>query len=169
MAFAVADSRYDAPQPVLEVGYLRVIEDEPGRSEREPEGEPEERNSYNPRCYRRPLNDFLATSSPELIPVTPRSELGSLRLANPDQLEAFVQTCQPDLISRDAKLRPSVRPLAFLDRLPALFDRRKVPTRAFPAHNPQPSLRGVERESAPDREMLDGFVRAELGMTEKAR
>jgi hypothetical protein len=130
---------------------------------------PEKRNRRGTRDNCHSLDYVLPASSPELVAVTPRRELRPLRLADSYELETLAESGEPDLISRNPELRRTVRPLTLLDRFPPFLDRREVPALAPPAHDPQASLRGVERKPAPDGKMLDRFVGSELRVAEEAR
>src|SRR5690606_21307636 len=59
-------------------------------------------------------------------------------------------------------------PLARLDRLPSLLERREVPAFALAAHDPEAAAIGVEGEAPADREVLHDFVRAERLVAEHA-
>ena len=87
-----------------------------------------------------------------MIAVPPGCELGALRFPDPHEFETLGVARDADVPGRCPHAGAAVEAFTFLDRLPAFFQRRKVPTPALPAHNPEASLRGVERESPPDRE-----------------
>jgi hypothetical protein len=166
--FGIPDSCYSPTLRVLSEADIREVKNEPGHpTQRKSQGNPNKRKRCDTSSYRRPLHDRLSTSSPELVAVSPCGKLGPLRFADPHELETFAKAGETDLVSRDAKLRPAIRALALFDRLPSLFDRRKVPAFALPAHHPQAALRSVECESTPDRKMLDSFVRSELSVAEQ--
>jgi hypothetical protein len=106
--------------------------------------------------------------APKLIAVPPRGELRTKRLADPNQLEPVGDSRQPDVVGRNAKARSPKEPFTLFDRFPALLERREIPPLAATAHDPQPTTRGVECQAAPNGEMLDRFVLAELGMAKDA-
>ena len=102
------------------------------------------------------------------------------RTATPQTPRVPAFRCGPDAIPHDDALsrcsqsihgphrRFPEQPLAVLDRLPTLFQGREVPASALDAHDPEPSLRGVESESPPYGETLQHLVRAEGLLTEHA-
>ena len=94
-------------------------------------------------------------AAPELIAVAPRGELGTQRLPDAHQLEPLVESSQADVFRGDTLSRRTEASLAILDRLPALFERRQVPTLALATHRPQAALGGVEGQPPPDGERLD--------------
>src|SRR5690606_16041435 len=97
----------------------------------------------------------------ELVAVAPGRELGPERRADAYQFHPLEQPREPDVLRRDAHARAAEQPLAVLDRLPALLERREVPALALAAHDPEPALRAVERDAPADREVLEHLVRAE--------
>ena len=103
-------------------------------------------------------SDLSAPASTELIAVAPRGELGTLRRANSHERRPVTQLRQADVLGRDAAPRITKQLLGRLDRLPAVLERREIPSLAVRAHDPQPSLRGVEREPLSDREGLERLV-----------
>src|SRR5678815_2753603 len=107
--------------------------------------------------------------SPELIAVAPRGELRPKRLTDANQLQAFGDFREADVVGRHAQMRSAEETLTVFDCFPPLFDGREVPTLAPPAHDPEPAARRVERQPASHGEMLDGFVLAERRLTEDAR
>ena len=52
--------------------------------------------------------------------------------------------------------------LAILDGLPSFLEWCEVPLRAPLAHDPEATLRRIEREPSPDRKRLDDFVLSEI-------
>src|SRR5215217_3942921 len=110
-----------------------------------------------------------APPAAELIAVAPRRHFGPLRRSDPDEIEAVTSSGHADVVGGHAKARLTEQALAFFDRLPSLLERRQVPSLAFPAYDPQPSARGIERQATPDRKLLDRLVGPEVGVTEDAR
>ena len=104
----------------------------------------------------------------KLVSVPPRRHLRPLRLAYAHQGRAVSDPREPDVVRGDPKPRVAKRPLALLDRFPPFFERREVPALARAAHDPQSSLRGVERQATADRKVLDRLVGSEAGVTEDA-
>ncbi len=127
----------------------------------------EERQRGGARRGSAPLDDCTAPAPSELISVTPRREFRAQRLANTNELETFAQTRQADLVGGDAQFGPAIRALTLLDCFPPLLDRSEVPSLAFPADYPQPSLCSIERESPTNGEMLDRLVCTEVGFAEE--
>src|SRR5262249_1529388 len=76
--------------------------------------------------------------------------------------------CQADVGCGHAQARATEQALAVLDRFPALLDRREIPPLAPSAHDPQATAGRIEGKTAPDGEMLDRFVLAELRLAEDA-
>src|SRR5450759_1867848 len=170
ISMAIAHSCDHAPLLALDVAQICYLKDQSARStERDPQRQANEWDCGNASGYRHPLNDVLPAAPPELISVTPGRELGPLWFSDAHELEPLIETCQPDLLGRNTKLRVAVRPLALLDGLQALIDGRQIPAFAFPAHHPQASLRGVECEPSPDWKVLDRLVGAERRVAEEAR
>jgi hypothetical protein len=97
-----------------------------------------------------------------MLCVSPRGELGSERRSYPDEIRAFAESRETDLISRSSKASAAILPLALFDRFPSLLERREVPPAASRAHNPQPPLRAVEGELPPDGKMLYRLILPEL-------
>ena len=104
----------------------------------------------------------------ELVAVAPCGEFLADGIADPDEHEAFFQLCEADVVGRDPRTCVPEGAFAGFDRLPARLQRGEVPALAAPAHDPQPSLRPVKGEAAPDRELLDGFVPVEVALAEDA-
>src|SRR5262249_18225221 len=113
-------------------------------------------------------HEMALTTTSELIAVTPRRHFRSLRLANADELEAFRNSREPDVVRRHAQSCRTEQPLALLDGFPAFLDRREIPSLTFSADHPQASTRGIERQTSTDREMLDRFVLAQIRVAEDA-
>jgi hypothetical protein len=139
------------------------------RAKRNPDRRTEKRDRRGAHGNRAHADDVPLAPSPELISITPRREFGPLRFSDSHKLETFAETGEADMLRRNTELRPAVRTLTLLNRLPPLFDGSQVPALALPAHHPQATLRRVECQPAPDRKMLDGFVGSELRVAEKAR
>jgi len=59
----------------------------------------------------------------QLIPIAPGRKLGPLRPANAYEIEAFRQTCEPDVLGGKSGRRLSILALAVFDGFPPLFDR----------------------------------------------
>ncbi|MCA1789573.1 MAG: hypothetical protein LC667_06890 [Thioalkalivibrio sp.] len=72
----------------------------------------------------------------ELVAVTPGREFGTQRLADTHEFESFTEAGQADLIGRDAHPGLAEKPLAGLDRFPALFEGRQVPALTPAADHP---------------------------------
>jgi hypothetical protein len=58
--------------------------------------------------------------------------------------------------------------LRLLDRLPALFEWRQVPSRARATHHPEAALLTIEGETTTYREVLNDVVAAEDAIAERA-
>src|SRR4051794_25935896 len=101
---------------------------------------------------------MLAPATAELVAVTPRRQLGPLRRADANELEAFPDARQSDVVSRHPQAGVTEQALAFLDRLPALLHRCQVPSLAAVTDHPQASTLRIERQPPADRKMLDRVV-----------
>ena len=102
-----------------------------------------------------------APPPPKLVPVAPRGELRPQRFPDAHQREALRVTGKADVVGGNAEVRVPEDPLAVLDGLPALFQRREVPAFALAADDPEEAAGGVERETASHGERLDNLVGAE--------
>ena len=97
----------------------------------------------------------------QLIPIPPGGELRTQRLPDSYKFQPLRVARDADVPGRRPRARGAEKPLTLLDRLPPLLERRQVPALALPAHDPEPSLRPVEGEAAPDGEVLDHLIRPE--------
>jgi hypothetical protein len=109
----------------------------------------------------RTKNQAAPATSAELVTVTPGRKLGSLRLPDPNQLQAFAQPREADVVGRDPLPRVAEELLALLDRFPPFFERREVPLLALATNNPEAPEFLVERQAPSHGERLDHLVRAE--------
>jgi len=100
--------------------------------------------------------------------VPPCGELRSQRLSYPDEICAFSNPAESDLIGRSSRDRRTILALAFFNGLPSLFEGGEIPPPALSANNPKPSLRAIEREPTTNGKMLYRFVPTECGMAEDA-
>src|SRR5205823_973122 len=92
-------------------------------------------------------NEHLAAAAPaELVAVAPRRELGTQRLADPDQDRAVAELRHSDVFRGDPATRDAVDLFRLLDRLPALLERGEVPSLAVGADHPEAALGRIERE-----------------------
>ena len=66
-----------------------------------------------------------------------------------------------DIVRRIAKSRSAKETLAFIDGLPALLERREIPSPASRANGPEPPARRIEGKAMPDRKCGDLVVGAE--------
>jgi hypothetical protein len=117
------------------------------------------RSDANSNLHRR-ADQVAYPSLPDLATVAPGGELTTLRPADTDQLSALADLGEPDVVGGEALRRIVELLLAFLDRLPALVQRRQVPAPAALTDDPQPPLLLVEGEAAADGKILDGLVSA---------
>jgi hypothetical protein len=110
----------------------------------------------------------VTPTATELGAVAPRRKLRAKGRPDAHQLEPLTQPRQADVVGGGAQSRPAIETLALVDRLPALLERREIPSPATRTDDPQSALRRVEGEPAADREPLDGLVDAEIGLAEEA-
>src|SRR5688572_26157767 len=98
----------------------------------------------------------------QLLSVPPPRFFDQLRLAHTHDVEVFRLEQRYGI--RLGKQAPSIVGQAFqlLQRFPALFDRREIPTPATAADRPEPAARRVEGNSPPQTEMFDGLVLRQL-------
>lgn len=139
----------------------------PGTCEGDAEQRAKRRNRHNAHGDGSPLDDFAPPSPPELISVSPRREFRAKWLSNTNQLEAFAQAGEADLIGGNAELGPAIRALTLLDRFPTLLDRSEVPPLALPADHPEPSLCRIESESPANGKMLYRLISAEIALQKR--
>src|SRR5688572_19693195 len=76
---------------------------------------------------------------------------------------------EPDVVGGHPEARSAKERLALLDGFPPFLDRREVPLRATETHRPEASLRCIEGNSPPDREVFHDIVGAESSGAEQAR
>jgi hypothetical protein len=71
-----------------------------------------------------------AIASREPFPVPPRRELRAPRASDAHQIHALGQAREADLVGGKARANSGEAPLALLDRLPSLLQRREIPAPA---------------------------------------
>ncbi len=121
------------------------------------------RSSDRARCRRSPLPAIpappMTASRRRLVPKWRpyRHAANSGRSGLPMRISSrpSASRARPMLSVETRTSVPRKSALAFLDRLPPLLERREIPAAAVGAHDPQPALRAVERETSADREVLD--------------
>src|ERR1035437_4322253 len=74
--------------------------------------------------------EILPPPPMELIPIPPRRHLRPLRIAHPHERRPLLQSREPDVVRRHSQLRVAKQPLAFFNGLPALLQRREIPSLA---------------------------------------
>jgi hypothetical protein len=100
--------------------------------------------------------------------VPPRRDLRQQRRADANELESAAELRQADVVGRHPEARAAEAALALVDRLPALLERRQVPSPTARAHDPQAPLPRIEREPPPDGERREEVVRAQVRVAEEA-
>src|SRR5439155_9555246 len=90
--------------------------------------------------------------------------LGPQRLTDAHQFRSVVELPEPDVARRHTPARCPIQLLGALDHFPALLERREVPALAVRTHDPQPTLVGIERETAANRKTLERLVAAERAL-----
>src|SRR6185437_9001977 len=167
-AIGCRNSRHDAP--VTRVAECLRSEVQRGDTAADVQAERSISGEKSRGHYRAATGDHVIAlpSLAELIPVSPCSHFGPLRITDTDQLQTFAHARESDVFRRHAQLRVAKQPLALLDRFPSFFDRSEIPSLTRATNYPQPALVPVERKSASNGEVLDYFVRAEVTVAEEA-
>src|SRR5690606_16419885 len=106
-------------------------------------------------------------TAPELVAVAPRRKLRSQRLANADEVEPIRRPRQTHILRGHPLARIAIQPLARLNGLPALFERREAPAFARAADDPQPAATRVKRQSATDGHLLQHVVPPQISRAEE--
>src|SRR6185437_1791171 len=147
-AIGCRNSRHDAP--VTRVAECLRSEVQRGDTAADVQAERSISGEKSRGHYRAATGDHVIAlpSLAELIPVSPCSHFGPLRITDTDQLQTFAHARESDVFRRHAQLRVAKQPLALLDRFPSFFDRSEIPSLTRATNYPQPALVPVERKSA---------------------
>ena len=107
-------------------------------------------------------------STTECRPVTPGCKLRPECSSDPHDVEAVADSCQTDVLCREADTRAPKTLLARFNDFESLFDRGEIPTCAPPADDPEPSLDWIERYTEAEWKYLEHVVTPERASAEHA-
>src|SRR5678815_6103791 len=113
------------------------------------------------------LSLMLRLDARESRSVAPRRDLRQQRRSNANELEAAAKARQADVVGGHPEACAAEQPLGLIDRLPALLERREVPSPASGANDPEPTLFRIERQPSANREGRQKVIGGEIRVTKQ--